>query len=196
MLRLDIDVAEDADPAYAVPDDNPFVGRDGARPEIWLTGLRNPWRIRFDRPTGDLWIGDVGQGSWEEIDRVPAGQKGLDFGWNVMEGTHCYARDGCSQDGLTLPVTEYSHDEGCSVTGGTVYRGTAEPALAGWYVFSDYCSGRFWVVDPAVPAPHEPAVALDTGRRISAIAPGPDGELYATDLSSGDLLRVVVAAGP
>ena len=193
VLRLDIDVAEDADPAYTIPEDNPLVGQDGARPEIWLTGLRNPWRIRFDPPTGDLWIGDVGQGAWEEIDHVPAGESGLDFGWNAMEGTHCFGRNGCDQDGLTLPVAEYGHDEGCSVTGGTIYRGTAQPALGGWYVFADFCSGRVWVLDPAAPSPQEPAVAMDSGRSISAIATGPDGELYATDLSAGDLLRVVVA---
>ncbi len=190
VLRIDIDVSAEADPPYAIPDDNPFVGRDGARPEIWLTGLRNPWRIRFDAPTGDLWIADVGQGAWEEIDVARAGAGGLDFGWNVMEGTHCYSADECDRTGLTLPVTEYGHDEGCSVTGGAVHRG-ADPALRGWYVFADYCSGRFWVLDPVGDEVRPPTRALDSERSISAIAVDPAGELFATDLRGGELLRVV-----
>ncbi|MEX2185008.1 MAG: PQQ-dependent sugar dehydrogenase, partial [Chloroflexota bacterium] len=194
VLRIDVNVAADADPPYVIPSDNPYVGRDGARPEIWHTGLRNPWRVQFDQATGDLWIGDVGQGAWEEIDRAPAGVGGLDFGWNTMEGTRCYRDDGCDQAGLTLPVTEYGHDQGCSVTGGTVYRGSVQPALWGWYVFADYCSGRFWVVDPGVEGLQEPVAVLDSGRNISSIAPGPNGELYATDLG-GSVHRVVVAGG-
>ena len=197
VLRLDIDVADGAEPAYDIPPDNPFVAVADARPEIWLTGLRNPWRIRFDRATGDLWIGDVGQGAIEEIDVARAGVGGLDFGWNVMEGTSCY-RDGgddCLTDDLTLPVTEYSHDDGCSVTGGTVYRGADQPALAGLYIFSDYCSGRFWAIDPAGDDVREPTPVLDSGRSISAIAEDANGELFATDLAGGDLLRVVVEGG-
>lgn len=194
VLRLDVDVAADADPPYAIPSDNPFVGVDGARPEIWHTGLRNPWRMQFDSTTGDLWIGDVGQGAIEEVNRAPAGVGGLDFGWNTMEGTTCFQADSCDQDGLTLPVTEYGHDQGCSVTGGAVYRGAAQAALSGWYVFSDYCSGRFWVVDAGEEGLQEPVAVLDSGRNISSIAPGPDGELYATDLA-GSVHRVVVAGG-
>lgn len=191
ILRLDVDIEADSDLGYGIPADNPFVGRSGARPEIWLTGLRNPFRIRFDGTTGDLWIGDVGQGEWEEIDRAPAGVGGLDFGWNVMEGFHCFAVDGCAQDGLTPPVAEYGHDQGCSVTGGDVYRGTTQPALTGTYVFADYCSGRFWVLDADVDGRQEPTNVMDSGRSISSIAAGPDGELYATDLGSGELLRIV-----
>jgi glucose/arabinose dehydrogenase len=190
ILRIDVNVPDDADPPYAIPDDNPFVDRADARPEIWLTGLRNPWRIRFDAPTGDLWIADVGQGGWEEIDVARAGIGGLDYGWNEMEGTHCYGADACDRDGLTLPVAEYSHDEGCSVSGGAVHRG-ADPALRGWYVFADYCSGRFWVLDPAGDEVRDPIPALDSGRSISSIAVDPMGELFATDLSGGELLRVV-----
>lgn len=202
ILRVDVDVAvEDLDGAsYGIPADNPFVDTAGAMPEIWHTGLRNPWRFRFDRANGDLWIGDVGQGAWEEVDRAPAGIGGLDFGWNIREGMHCYGSgDGeCDKSGLTDPVAEYGHDEGCSVTGGTVYRGKAQPDLVGWYVMSDYCSGRFWVVDAAAAAADgvgEPHVALDSGRNISAIAEDAAGELLATDLSSGEVLRVVVAPG-
>ena len=191
ILRLDVDVAADSSAPYVIPADNPFANRAGALPEIWLTGLRNPFRIRFDGTTGDLWIGDVGQGEWEEIDRAPAGVGGLDFGWNVMEGFHCFEGDGCAQDGLTPPVAEYGHDQGCSVTGGDVYRGTNQPALAGSYVFADYCSGRFWVLDADAEGRQEPTVVLESGRSISSIARGPDGELYATDLGSGELLKIV-----
>ena len=193
VLRIDVDDAGTDGVPYGIPADNPFVAEAGARPEIWHTGLRNPWRMRFDAATGDLWIGDVGQGEREEIDRAAAGEGGLDFGWNTMEGTACFRADGCDRDGLTLPIAEYGHDEGCSVTGGAVYRGTAAPSLVGWYVLSDYCSGRFWLLDSTGGEGQTLAPVLDSGRNISAIAPGPDGELYATDLA-GSLLRVVVAS--
>ncbi len=195
VLRLDVAAADGAATPYRIPADNPFAATAGARPEIWLTGLRNPWRIRFDRANGDLWIGDVGQGAWEEIDVARAGTGGLDFGWNVMEGAHCYpSGSDCATDGLTLPITEYGHDEGCSVTGGTVYRGSDLPALVGWYVFADYCSGRVWVVDSAGDAPRPPILALESDASISAIAEGATGELFATDLGGGRLLRFALAA--
>ncbi len=197
ILRIDVDVEAGADPPYGIPDDNPFLDDSEARPEIWLTGLRNPWRIRFDRATGDLWIGDVGQGVFEEIDVARAGVGGLDFGWNIMEGSACYRNGGtdCLTDELTLPVTQYGHDLGCSVTGGTVYRGEAQPAMRGWYVFADFCSGRFWVLDPERDDVHESTLAAESDRSISAIAEDAAGELFATDLSGGDLLRVVVDGG-
>jgi glucose/arabinose dehydrogenase len=197
ILRVDVDGGNPDGASYGIPADNPFLDEAGAMPEIWHTGLRNPWRIRFDRANGDLWIGDVGQGAWEEIDRAPAGVGGLDFGWNLMEGTRCYpsGEEACDLPGLTPPVTEYGHDEGCSVTGGTVYRGEAQPDLVGWYVLSDYCSGRFWVVDAAAAAEgfQDPLFAFDSRRNISAIAEDAAGELFATDLSGGEILRVVVA---
>jgi glucose/arabinose dehydrogenase len=197
VLRIDVNVPGTGGVPYGIPDDNPFLEVDGARPEIWLTGLRNPWRIRFDRATGDLWIGDVGQNEREEIDVARAGIGGLDFGWNIMEGTFCY-RDGgtnCLTDELTLPVTEYGHDQGCSVIGGTVYRGEGQPGLRGWYVLSDNCSGRFWVLDPDRDDLRPPTFALDSNRSISAIGEDASGELYATDLGGGELLRIVVDAG-
>jgi glucose/arabinose dehydrogenase len=199
VLRIDVSVdqGDGADPRYRIPPDNPFVDRPDARPEIWLTGLRNPWRIRFDRANGDLWIGDVGQNAWEEIDVARAGSKGLDFGWNIMEGAHCFrGGDQCDTSGLTLPVAEYGRDAGCSVTGGTVYRGSAHPALQGWYILSDYCSGRFWAVDAASASSdetREPAEVATTDYSISAIAEDPSGELIATDLSTGSLLRIGVS---
>ena len=197
VLRIDVNGPKTGAPPYGIPDDNPFLEVTGARPEIWLTGLRNPWRIRFDRATGDLWIGDVGQNEREEIDVARSEIGGLDFGWNIMEGTFCY-RDGgtdCLTDELTPPVTEYGHDEGCSVIGGTVYRGEGQPGLRGWYVLSDNCSGRFWVLDPDRDDLRPPTFALDSDRSISAIGEDASGELYATDLGGGELLRVVVDGG-
>lgn len=188
ILRIDVDGAA----PYTVPPDNPFVGRDNARPEIWLTGLRNPWRVSFDQPTGDLWIGDVGQNAWEEIDvHRRAEAAGTNYGWARMEGTHCYpSGDGCARPGFTLPVAEYGHELGCAVTGGDVYRGSAQPRLDGAYVFGDYCSGNVWVLDAA--SPGSPILAARTGRAISSFGLDETGELYATDLK-GSLLHVVVA---
>lgn len=141
MLRIDVE----AEPgSVRIPPNNPFVNRAGARPEIWAYGLRNPWRFSFDRPTGNLWIADVGQDAFEEIDFQPgASSGGENYGWNRMEGLHCYT-PGCSMTGLTLPVAEYSHSEGCSVTGGFVYRGNLSPGLRSLYIYGDYCSGRIW----------------------------------------------------
>ena len=199
VLRIDVGVTmpPGSEPRYVIPADNPFVSTADARQEIWLTGLRNPWRIRFDRATGDLWIGDVGQSAWEEIDVARAGIGGLDYGWNLLEGTHCFRTSGQDRatPGLTPPVTEYGHDQGCSVTGGAVYRGSAEPSLAGWYIFSDYCSGRFWAIDAALDRTPVPTVVADTDYSISAIAEDTAGDLFATDLSGGRLLRVGVTSG-
>jgi len=195
ILRIDVSGPPAAgDPAYRIPPDNPFVADADARPEIFHTGLRNPWRIRFDRGTGDLWIADVGQGDREEIDVSRKGVSGLDFGWNFMEGTACYppGSNDCADPDLTLPVTDYSHDLGCSVTGGTVYRGARFPTLVGWYVFSDYCSGEFWAIDSSKDRVDEPTIVAQTELSISAIAEDTAGELYATDLSGGQLLQIAV----
>ncbi len=137
ILRIDVDAGD----PYAVPADNPFVGHAGARGEIWAYGLRNPWRFAFDAESDRLYIADVGQGAWEEVDVVPAGDGGRNFGWNIMEGAHCYNASSCDQTSLTLPVLEYSHADGCSITGGFVYRGSLAPAVRGQYFYSDYCSG-------------------------------------------------------
>jgi glucose/arabinose dehydrogenase len=137
ILRIDVDAGD----PYAIPPDNPFVGREGARGEIWAYGLRNPWRFSFDAATDRLYVADVGEGVWEEVDIVPARQGGQNYGWNTMEGKHCFDSSSCDQTGLTLPVLEYSHSDGCSITGGNVYRGSLAPALAGQYFYSDFCSG-------------------------------------------------------
>jgi glucose/arabinose dehydrogenase len=142
ILRVDVTTGT----SYTIPPDNPFAGRTDARPELWSVGLRNPWRFDFDPATGDLYIADVGQNAWEEVDVATAAQgagRGTNFGWNIMEGTHCYAAATCDTTGLVLPVLEYPHSEGCSISGGYVYRGAAIPELQGHYFYADYCSG--WV---------------------------------------------------
>jgi glucose/arabinose dehydrogenase len=138
-----VEPTPDAAEPYRIPTDNPFVGRADARPEIGAYGLRNPWRFSFDPATGDLWIGDVGQSAWEEIDLEPAGSGGgRNYGWNAMEGAHPYG-DGEPEPSFVRPVYEYAHDgSSCSVTGGEIYRGAAIPALDGWYVFADFCRGE------------------------------------------------------
>ena len=170
---------------YRVPPDNPFVGDPGARPEIWAYGLRNPWRYSFDPATGDLWIADVGQSAWEEIDRLPAGSPGgANFGWNLLEGTHRYA--GSAPPGAVPPVYEYSHATGgCVVIGGDVYRGSAIPALVGDYVFADFCEGTLQALrlQPDGSVTHQPlGVSLPN---VSSFGTGPDGELYVTSLDGG-----------
>ncbi len=140
LLRLNVD----ADSPYGVPRDNPFVGRSGARGEIWAYGLRNPWRFSFDRATGRLFLADVGQNRYEEIDLIA---KGGNYGWRLMEGAHCFnPAEGCSTGGLEKPIAEYGRESGCSVTGGFVYRGSRLRDLAGRYLFADYCSGRIWTL--------------------------------------------------
>ncbi|HEY0670644.1 MAG TPA: PQQ-dependent sugar dehydrogenase [Longimicrobiales bacterium] len=137
LLRIDVN---NGDP-YAIPANNPYVGSTQFRPEIWAYGLRNPWRFSFDVPGGMLYVADVGQNAWEEINAVPATQSGINYGWRIMEGRHCYNTQTCSQTGLQLPVHEYDHSEGCSVTGGFVYRGSAIPGMVGHYFYSDFCEG-------------------------------------------------------
>ncbi len=191
ILRLDVSGSS----GYTIPDDNPFAeggggsGGEGGAPEIWAYGLRNPWRFSFDRTTGDLWLGDVGQEDLEEIDRAPAGSGGLNFGWNVMEGDACYGSSSCDRDGLEMPVTQYSHDDGCSVTGGHVYRGDDYPILAGGYLFADYCSGLLWVIE-ARGHRGDPKLALETGRSVSSFGESEDGEMFLVDIGAGELLQV------
>ncbi|MFL5722057.1 MAG: PQQ-dependent sugar dehydrogenase [Chloroflexota bacterium] len=190
ILRIDVDDPPSGS-GYTVPPDNPFFATAGAKPEIWLTGLRNPWRMRFDEPTRDLWIGDVGQNAWEEIDVARAGVGGLDFGWNRMEGFHCFApANGCDQTGLTMPVTEYGHEDGCAVIGGVVVHDAGQGKLDGGYLFGDGCSDRVWVIDPTSSGPQTPILAGRLGRTLSSIGEGEDGTVYATSLDDGELLRL------
>jgi glucose/arabinose dehydrogenase len=191
ILRIDV-LGAAPGLAYRIPADNPFVGRSGALPEILHFGLRNPFRDSIDPATGDLWIGDVGQSKWEEVDVAPAGSTGLDFGWHRWEGRHCYdPPSGCAPEGVVLPITEYPHPTGCSIIGGVVYRGAAVPALRGAYLFSDYCAGTVWAIDAGLHARQPPITLSETGRAISSLGTGEDGEVYLTDLAGGALLRLV-----
>jgi glucose/arabinose dehydrogenase len=191
LLRIDVDGKK----PYDLPPDNPFLHASNTRAEIWDLGMRNPWRFSFDRQTGDLFIGDVGQNSWEEVDAERSGAGGLDYGWNLMEGRHCFQGD-CGASGLTSPVAEYSHSDGCSVTGGYVYRGSKFPLLVGGYLFSDYCSGTIWAFPAATALEDgsaEPVVVGAAGFSVSSFGQDDDGELYVADLS-GRVLKVVAIA--
>ncbi len=193
ILRIDVDHSAGGK-NYAIPASNPFIGTAGARGEIWEYGLRNPFRFSFDRSTGDLWIGDVGQAKWEEIDVSRGDRGGLNFGWRIMEGDHCYnPSSGCSATGLTLPVVEYSHTYGCAVIGGDVYRGSAYPALRGGYVFTDECSGITWALNAAAKGP-QPLVQVGTAPgQIAGYGESEAGELYAADLN-GKVYRVAAVS--
>jgi len=194
LLRIDVNRRTGTLP-YGIPADNPFVGRAGLD-QIWAYGLRNPWRWSFDRATGDLWIGDVGQDAWEEVDRALAAHgrnagRGINFGWKVMEAGHCYSpTTGCSRIGKTVPLTEYGHTNGrCSITGGSVYRGSAYPDLVGAYLFADYCSGEIWYVDRGAARGATAIRALNTSARITAFGQDEGGELYLTD-GNGTIYRL------
>jgi glucose/arabinose dehydrogenase len=184
LLRVDVDNGS----TYLIPSDNPFVDDPEARGEIWALGLRNPWRFSFDRVTGDLFIGDVGQGSWEEIDfEARSDPGGRNFGWNTMEGSRCFQSSNCSTEGLTLPVAEYGHALGCSITGGYVYRGTRFPALRGLYIYGDFCSGTLWALAPGA---WTEAIVGKTGASISSFGEDENGEIYLTDLLAGSVYLV------
>jgi glucose/arabinose dehydrogenase len=197
ILRIDVNAAHASGKQYAIPRTNPYAGggiSPGAGlPEIWAYGLRNPWRFSFDRGTGDLYIGDVGQNAWEEIDRQAAWSRGgQNYGWNAFEGTHCFS-SACSGVVAVSPITEYGHALGCSVTGGYVYRGTRQPTLKGIYVFGDYCAGTIFTV-PAGGGFHAPKPVANTGKQISSFGEGEDGEIYLVDIGGGGLYRVVVGS--
>jgi glucose/arabinose dehydrogenase len=190
LLRIDV---ESGAVPYGIPPTNPFRGMAGYREEIWALGLRNPWRFSFDRLTGDLFIGDVGQGDFEEIDFQPAGDPGgRNYGWNIMEGDSCYpiGTVGCNRTGLALPVFVYDHSLGCSVTGGHVYRGSAFPSLQGVYLFGDYCSGRIWGIRKNG-AGWGNALLAATTLRISTFGEDESGNVYVVNHSSGDLLKIL-----
>jgi len=177
LLRIDIDQTG-GQMAYRIPPDNPFAGgncpRPGCREEIYAYGLRNPWRFSFDDTSGRLWLADVGQNAWEEIDVVESGKN---YGWNRMEGMHCFApRTGCETSDLTMPVWEYDHTVGNSITGGYVYRGTSAPQLSGQYVYGDFVSGRIFALS-LIEGKAVNVELLDTDLNIASFGSGPDGEL-------------------
>jgi glucose/arabinose dehydrogenase len=192
MLRLDVNGAS----GYAIPADNPFLGSLSIANEIWASGLRNPWRFSFDASTGDLYIGDVGQNAREEVSFQPGPSVGGEnYGWNIMEGTRCYpSGSGCSAAGLTLPVHEYDHSEGCAVTGGYVYRGSDYPALQGRYFFADYCGTwlrSFVVVDGAAAGLQDHTPTAGPVAWTSSFGEDGAGELYVVSLDEGTVKRIV-----
>jgi hypothetical protein len=180
---------------YAVPPDNPFASTAGARPEIWSYGLRNPWRVAFDPATGDLYIADVGQTRWEEVDVSPSADgagRGLNFGWSVMEGPECFRDSSCDQDAFELPVLSYDHDDGCSITGGFVYRGAAIPALQGHYFYSDFCRGwvRSFRFEDGSAADQFQWPALAPGGGVPSFGLDATGELYVMS-TDGAVFKIV-----
>jgi len=175
LLRIDVSDRT----RYRVPSDNPFAA-GGGRGEIWAYGLRNPWRFSFDTQTGALWLADVGQDAWEEIDVV---SRGANYGWNIMEATHCYGASSCNTSGLTLPVFEYGHNLGCSVTGGFVDHG-AVAELGGVYLFGDYCTGRIWGIRYANGTVVTSAQVATTGFSVGSFAQDRAGEVYVLQYAS------------
>lgn len=186
LLRIDVNVED----GYAIPPDNPFVGNDTARPEIWAWGLRNAWRFSFDRETGDLYIADVGQYSWEEVSFQPADSPGGEnYGWNAYEGTHEFSGNPPASD-VVMPILEYGHSNGrCSITGGYVYRGADVPGLQGVYFYGDWCTGTIWTAWQGEDGVWQSQVSLESGRRISSFGEDEDGELYVVD-HGGALLKI------
>ena len=193
MLRIDVNAA----PGYAIPRDNPFLGVQGAREEIWALGLRNAWRFSFDRKTGDLFIADVGQNRWEEVSFQPAASRGGEnYGWRPMEGSRCYnPKSGCNDGTFVLPILEVGHGDGdCSITGGYRYRGTSSPAAEGLYFYADYCSGRIWAAAEGAGGTWSATEILDTRHDISTFGEDEAGELYVAHhgRSRGGVYRMVL----
>ena len=184
MLRIDVDSGA----PYKIPPTNPFIGRTGVKPEIWAYGFRNPWRFSFDLQSKKLYIGDVGQDAFEEID---IGTVGGNFGWNVMEGAHCYPIGStCNQSGKILPIAEVPHPEAEAIIGGFVYRSTVIPGLSGYYVFGDFITGTIWGLKQ-VSGTWQRTTLLSTGRAISAFGRDASGTLYVIDYLNGAILKIV-----
>lgn len=182
ILRIDID---SGDP-YAIPEDNPFANGEEGAPEVWNYGLRNPWRFSFDRETGDLYIADVGERDFEEVNVEPAGSGGgLNYGWNLAEGDDCFAAPDCEEHDLVWPVFTYSHEFGCSVTGGYVVRDPELQALNGVYLFADYCSGFLWGLMPDGDGGWIIAGPIETELSVSSFAEDATGRVYLIDLEGG-----------
>lgn len=177
---------------YSIPPDNPYINQPGYRLEIWALGLRNPWRFSFDRQTYDLYIGDVGQGEYEEVDFQPANSPGGEnYGWNIMEASQCYNSSTCNTTGLVLPVAEYDHSLGCSITGGYVYRGLAFSAMQGIYFYADFCSGKVWGLQND--GNWQIQELLESGLKVSTFGESESGELYLADLASGNIYQLTTS---
>jgi len=189
MLRIDVDGVPAAGKNYAIPVDNPFAGGGGA-PEIFAWGLRNPWRWSFDRGSGRLWLGDVGQGAWEEVDVI---ERGGNYGWAICEGAHLRGTSAaCASAGLVDPITEYDHSYGCSITGGYVYRGANIPGLFGVYLFGDFCLGTIWALREIAGAPPLVVPAISSGLSVVSFAESLAGEVFVVDFG-GTLHRIIPA---
>ena len=203
ILRIDINTES----GYKIPDSNPYKNEKDKLEEIWVYGLRNPWRFSFDKFNGDLYIGDVGQYLWEEINKISSNQSDINFGWNIMEGNHCYEKEVCNQDGLTKPIFEYPSDAsyafslmnvnqknvyGCSVTGGYVYRGNKINDLRGLYLFSDFCTGKIWSLNPVKGLTNDLTLQLLGNKKsmISSFSEDIYGELYIVEFS-GSIYKIV-----
>ncbi len=188
LLRIDVEMGSPL--TYTIPASNPFTQTAGYRGEIWALGLRNPWRFAFDRLTGDLYIADVGQNLYEEVNfQSAAAPGGQNYGWRIMEGLHCYNAATCPTAGLTLPVVEYDHTQGCSITGGVVYRGRQFPRLEGMYLYGDYCSGRIWGLRRTANGWQAQQLAA-TALRISTFGEDEAGEIYVADHAGGTIYRI------
>ncbi len=190
LLRLDVDRGT----PYAIPAGNPFAGKTHARPEIWAYGLRNPWRLAFDPPAGLLFIGDVGQNAWEEVDIARTTDAGLNYGWARMEGGHCFRSRNCDPSGIHMPAIEYPSSEGCTVIGGLVYRGSRMPELAGHYFYADHCRG--WIRSFRYRngrTTDERRWTHDADLQPTTFGTDGAGEMYVASLS-GEVYRITVAA--
>ena len=203
ILRIDINTES----GYKIPDSNPYKNEQDKLEEIWAYGLRNPWRFSFDKINGDLYIGDVGQYLWEEINKISSNESNINFGWKIMEGNHCYESEVCNQDGLTKPIFEYRSDAsyafslmninqknvyGCSVTGGYVYRGNKINDLSGLYLFSDFCTGKIWSLNIVKGATNDLTPQLFGNKKSMISSFGEDiyGELYIVEFS-GSIYKIV-----
>jgi glucose/arabinose dehydrogenase len=196
MLRIDVDGGL----PYAVPISNPFVTNPAARPEIWALGLRNPWRFSFDRLTGDLFIADVGQNLFEEVNFQPANSAGGEnYGWRLMEAGSCFNPAlNCNDGSLTLPILQYDHSVGCSISGGYRYRGQGQPGLAGLFFYADFCTGRIWAASQGASGAWATAELLVTGLQITSFGEDESGEIYVASIgpNAGEVLRISEIAAP
>jgi glucose/arabinose dehydrogenase len=191
IQRVDVSASSPSEP-YAIPPGNPFASQEGARGEIWAYGFRNPWRFSFDRAIGDLWVGDVGDAKWEEVDEIPAAsQGGQNFGWPMNEGDECIDAQHCHDPGLVGPLVTYGHDMNCAVVGGYVYRGPSVSALQGVYLYGDLCTGGVFTLRDGkrVELGYQPI-------KISSFGQDADGEVYICDLQGGTIYRIMDGSVP
>ena len=187
ILRIDV---ESGVAPYAIPPSNPYAEAEGYRPEIWALGLRNPWGFTFDRQTGDLYIADVGEGAREEINYQPASSAGGEnYGWSIMEGTDCFKSNPCSSEGLSHPVAEYDHSQGCAIVGGPIYRGLSYVRMQGIYFYADFCSGRIWGLRRSGDV-WENVLLMDVPFLISGIGEDESGNIYVTDYNRGSIWMI------